>query len=821
MADVDQIRKQASDFYIRLSLVNAAPWQLNLSEAGSVPTAPIDPISGHIYRGLNAMRLLSLRETDTRYSTATAVAEHGLQIIAGERPKAAVFLTQMREGMDYVHPVFHVSQLEGLANAKSYAPGWSSVELLDVLPGSEAVRHVTNDAWRYAFSPEGYVLDLPKEKPDTNLRAHYGRLLHQYIRAEVYAGENAQRMSPELELRAQMATLITASRLRLPFDGREVSAEHGKAWIELLSADSNKLFELSAAAERTASATIERGFSIEQSRNAMQPQQDRFNVDALRMAHPDRVYIFAIGDQYSQARAVGGTRYDAEKKLLYVPAGADLSRYAKWLEPPATYSHQDMRAAFRSACEGAGLVMADDKHDHPIVDGQWHNVKVTTSRNRSKRSGAYRVNDSGYGHISNKDTGESIPWHMAGIPDDSEQSRQMRDAAKANRERAAAEAAIATQRAEDGCAAQWAKLPDAIEHPYLTTKEVPAYGLKLWGSRLVVPLLDGIEGRVVNLQTIPPNGGLKLYQKDARKSGMFFVLGDPAESATLLFSTGYATAATLYQGTGNPVVVCFDDANMQKVGTRFREWFKEKDFIFCADNDDVTVARAARILNEGKARETFGYPLVSESDVACAVVDREHVLLGDHTFMLAGHISNKPEHFNQARINVEIFRIGDNHESVHRLSVFNSGVENAMAAAAATNGRYVVPKFSAPDFNAKGWSDFNDLAKAEGLSAVQKQIGAVVDRSKGRQDAERLATSHNLSFQFDVKADGGRYTGEVVGHAGSHAVQEVGRKVAVAHAHADMQNVPGKGDKVRVRYQDGKPLVEPTGRNSPNKGQER
>lgn len=113
--------------------------------------------------------------------------------------------------------------------------------------------------------------------------------------------------------------------------------------------------------------------------------------------------------------------------------------------------------------------------------------------------------------------------------------------------------------------------PATLAHPYLAAKGItdPAVlgGIRQSEYRGVLNLQIPIyrDGTLYNLQSISPDGG-KHFLKDGLKSGGYTVVGDAADTARgMVVAEGFATAASIHQATGKPVVVAFDAGNMVTV----------------------------------------------------------------------------------------------------------------------------------------------------------------------------------------------------------------------------------------------------------------
>lgn len=113
--------------------------------------------------------------------------------------------------------------------------------------------------------------------------------------------------------------------------------------------------------------------------------------------------------------------------------------------------------------------------------------------------------------------------------------------------------------------------PASLAHPYLAAKGItdPAVlgGIRQSEYQGVLNLQIPIyrDGTLYNLQSISPDGG-KHFLKDGLKSGGYTVVGDAADTARgIVVAEGFATAASIHQATGKPVVVAFDAGNMVTV----------------------------------------------------------------------------------------------------------------------------------------------------------------------------------------------------------------------------------------------------------------
>ncbi|GGC98737.1 DUF927 domain-containing protein [Undibacterium terreum] len=125
--------------------------------------------------------------------------------------------------------------------------------------------------------------------------------------------------------------------------------------------------------------------------------------------------------------------------------------------------------------------------------------------------------------------------------------------------------------------------------PYLQRKAILGHGVRYHGDVLYIPVMDR-NGTLWNVQRIFANGDKRFY-KDGIVSGCFHVVGDIDASEWLLIAEGYATAASLHEITGYPVVIAFFAHNLKHVAALMRERYPTKTMLICADDDSESAAK--------------------------------------------------------------------------------------------------------------------------------------------------------------------------------------------------------------------------------------
>ncbi|ABM27111.1 DUF3987 domain-containing protein [Nitratidesulfovibrio vulgaris] len=243
----------------------------------------------------------------------------------------------------------------------------------------------------------------------------------------------------------------------------------------------------------------------------------------------------------------------------------------------AAPTEADLVAAFTSKLEAAGLLPGE-----VIADGTMQRCP-TVHKPRGK-DGAYIARRDMPPNVWWRDwrTGEDGIWFAVAKADWTPADRTRVAEQKAERE-----ALLAAQYEQAAREAQriWDAAKEADDgHEYLQRKGVRAYGLRLGGDELLVPLRDATGLRT--LQGIGPDGFKRLLT-GGRKAGCFFAISakDGSTAGPLLIAEGYATAASLHMATGYETVMAVDCGNMLAVAQALRGMWPGREIVLCADND--------------------------------------------------------------------------------------------------------------------------------------------------------------------------------------------------------------------------------------------
>ncbi|MDZ7914343.1 MAG: DUF5710 domain-containing protein [Rhodococcus sp. (in: high G+C Gram-positive bacteria)] len=524
----------------------------------------------------------------------------------------------------------------------------------------------------------------------------------------------------------------------------------------------------------------------------------------------ERNYLTVPFVEKESAKALGA-KWDRQAKRWFVPEGMDPKTFARWsthrLRPAKIVTHTDVKQQFAAALREAGLVLTED----PIMDGKWHRTTVSTSTKSKALKGAYighledlTPHEVPNGYIKNHDTDYSSPWMAKGLRLSNKQRDDHARAVAETLARRSAELAAERQAVADAATRNWSNLNRATKHPYLQRKGVEAFGLKVDAeNNLVVPMCD-VNGSIWNLQRIHADPSVeKLYEKGGQKSSRFHIIGDLEVAEIVIFSEGYATAASVHMATGLPVVVCFDSGNIDGAMAELHPRIAGKLKVVAGDDDVLTDERIEQHLRKRAVSESgigLGLDVVEADDIAklgqpfslarnpACEVDLRFVPGDQGVRRLEGHIRNR-----ESRVEI-------------RVHLANIGREKALAAAAAHGGTAVLPTFHSLTGRP---TDFNDLHQREGLAIVRTQLlsplrdlglsatpSAVAERALGEGATASMAHPTR------------QYTGKVLANTIEHAVQHVGRSAAIVHALIHLDRVPPVGGPSRITYRGGHGVVD-------------
>lgn len=261
----------------------------------------------------------------------------------------------------------------------------------------------------------------------------------------------------------------------------------------------------------------------------------------------------------------------------------------------------DVIDEFSTALAGAGLIL----RGVPVMDGRLRRIPVQGDRHGQK-SGAYvgHLDGRAAGHITNWKTGLHTNWKSA-TTNGTEPRTHPGPTPEAMARRAVTLAATRARRharAARYAASLWESAAAApADHPYLARKRVGAHGLRVSkAGRLLIPAFD-IGGQLWSLTRIEP-AGTKRYLSGSRIEGCHYPIGPVTAGRPVLIAEGFATAATLHEITGLPVMAAFDSGNLERVAVALRSRHPDTPIVVAGDNDHHLAARGLANIGQIKAQ---------------------------------------------------------------------------------------------------------------------------------------------------------------------------------------------------------------------------
>lgn len=123
-------------------------------------------------------------------------------------------------------------------------------------------------------------------------------------------------------------------------------------------------------------------------------------------------------------------------------------------------------------------------------------------------------------------------------------------------------------------------------HSYLDKKKIKSYCLFKDKEYVVIPVYQSFDRNdISSLQRINQNGFKQFMPGGMVKGGFFWIDGNTDK---IFICEGYATGASIYEATGNLVVVAFNAGNLYSVSEKIINKYKKSEIVICADNDQFS-----------------------------------------------------------------------------------------------------------------------------------------------------------------------------------------------------------------------------------------
>ena len=247
-------------------------------------------------------------------------------------------------------------------------------------------------------------------------------------------------------------------------------------------------------------------------------------------------------------------------------------------------SAEDPEQAFRDAASQHGITLPDTLDSKKI-----QRFDPATGKLKKDGSGWCRFHNDNLpaGAFGDFATGVNEKWHAKLNGKLTEQERLEFHKRKETLAREAEYKKRYQQKeAAKVAATHWAEAAEATDtHAYLLDKGVHSYGLRLREGQLIMPLRDA-DNALHSYQSIDEKG-TKRFLGGGLVEGLFFVIG-VITPGILYIAEGYASAASVHEASGRPVIVALNCGNLLAVAKVLRAKDPEAELVFCADADSWT-----------------------------------------------------------------------------------------------------------------------------------------------------------------------------------------------------------------------------------------
>lgn len=633
---------------IRHIEAGTAPWQKPW-KPGEYREQPMNPTTGKNYRGMNAVWLEAHGYADPRWMTYKQAQSIGAQVRKGERgwqieywqrsetkplldasgkpvlgedgkPKTTSY--ELERPRVFRTTVFNGSQIEGLEphRPKTLDPAFQPLAEAEKLLAAGGVEIREDQHDRAFYRPSTDRIHLPQRDTFRGVEEYYATALHELAHATGHPSRLARDLSGGFgsenyareELRAEMAAYMVNTSLGLGHNPERHAAYVG-SWLQALKDDRNLLFQAARDAETIQTwitqpelrpelrQAVEARISMDQQQPVLSaampaqtgPAKEPALSPSLQTEPGQRIWL-AVPFKEKDAAKAAGARWDAKAKAWYAPPGINPEGLAQWLpkadQPRRQPEDLDPVAEFAAAAAAHGLKI----DGLPQMDGKWHRVPLHDDRGKDL-NGAYKAHLDGRpaGLIRNFRTmGEAEKWIATGHRLDPAELEQLKAESRAREARQKQELTT-RQAAKARLAADILAQGQPLDgHPYLDRKQIQAYGLKRHeDGSVMVPCRDA-EGELWNIQFIK-NDGEKRFLKEGRMDGLMHRIEGTRGGPTVI-AEGYATAASIHEATGLPVVVAYNSGNLPKVAEALQKQDPGIRLVIAADDDAGTALKHGR-----------------------------------------------------------------------------------------------------------------------------------------------------------------------------------------------------------------------------------
>ena len=291
-SDNNNIRNEIAQQFIDAIEKGAAPWQKPWDETVG---SQFNPTSQSSYRGINQLHLALVAEkkgyTDPRWMTYRQAQEQGAQVRKGEKSTPVeywkweekipvmddngqprldengekVMLTAKLERPEVFYArVFNASQIEGLPEFTPPKVKFDPIERAESVILSMGVIINESNGARAFYRPSDHAITMPRMESFKDAYGYYSTALHELghatghdtLLARDFGNVFGSTDYAREELRAEIASYMVAKEIGLAHDPSR-HAGYVESWLKVLKEDPNEIFRASRDAEKIKTYILE------------------------------------------------------------------------------------------------------------------------------------------------------------------------------------------------------------------------------------------------------------------------------------------------------------------------------------------------------------------------------------------------------------------------------------------------------------------------------------------------------------------------------------------------------------------------------------
>jgi antirestriction protein ArdC/phage/plasmid primase-like uncharacterized protein len=618
--------------------LGTAPWLKPWEPSIGNGQIPFNPVTGKRYRGINALYLMLNQIGDNRWLTYKQAQSIDAQVRKGEKGTTVQYWKFTDEKVkkdergkpildEHGNPVkvqvnlerpkvfyarvFHASQIDNMPKLVQKEQDWSLIERAEKLLHNSGATIIHSEADRAFYRLSTDSIHLPPKEQFKSAANYYATALHELghwsghpsrldrdlghpFGSDAYAKE---------ELRAEIASMLLGAELGIGHAPSQHTA-YIKSWIQVLEDEPLEIFRASADAEKIVShlGAFEQTQDI-QLTELIEIKDEKLKEVAFMTPEnitSEKVWLSIPFKQKESAKStIGkltdgtpGIAWDKVQKCWYANPGVPVEKIKAWL-PENQILTQDKALIpedeFKAALVSLGAIVSGG---HPIMDGKPHRIATEGDKNGEK-AGFYVAHLDGIpaGYIKNNRTGDELNWKCKGYILTDEQKTTLKAEALEQQQTRQRELEAKQKSTALRLKEKLSMMTEILEPtPYMQAKGIQVHsGAYTDEERKLtcIPATD-CQGTLWTVQYIAEDG-TKRFAKDSRKEGSFHVLGGLEKlsgTPVIVIAEGYATAATIKEATGLPIVVsAFDSGNLKPVAKALHDKYPNTPIIVAADDD--------------------------------------------------------------------------------------------------------------------------------------------------------------------------------------------------------------------------------------------